>query len=69
MGLASGDDDKGFIRFSAEAKAIGAGTFFSIPGALIGGIIGSAKVKIPINGNHRTMKNQKGKLMDIMLLE
>ncbi len=69
IGLSSGNDTSGLQLFNAGETALIYGALLTIPGALIGGLIGVAKVKIPINGNHKTMKNQKGKLLDIMLLE
>lgn len=41
MGLASGDDESGFISFSAEEKAVIAGVGLGVIGALLGGIIGA----------------------------
>ena len=69
IGLASGDDKGGFISFTAEEKALAAGIFLTIPGAIIGALVGSAKVKIPINGKmdqyeRQRMKIQKYSLMD-----
>jgi len=46
--------------FSAETKALLYGAPLSITGALIGGLIGSIKITIPINGN---AKNQREKLL------
>lgn len=42
-GLASGDDKKGFIRFSAGEKAAGAGLTLGLLGGIIGGVVGSAQ--------------------------
>lgn len=58
IGLVSGDDEKGFLRFTAAEKALMAGALLALPGGVIGGIIGSSKVKIPINGNQRNYKIQ-----------
>ena len=68
LGFASGDDPSGFISFSAEAKALGAGLALSIPGAIIGGIIGyNAKIKIPIKGSQQAYDRQKEKLKKYQL--
>ena len=59
-GFADGDDRGDFEFFTAEEKAILGGIVLAIPGALIGGVIGAAKIKIPINGD---VMNQKEKLL------
>ena len=62
LGYLSGDSDRGIIR-AAEDKALVLGIALSIPGAIIGGIIGhNTKIKIPINGNQKTYERQKEKL-------
>lgn len=58
-GLVSGDDEPGWFSFTAEEKAVILGVLGTAPGAIIGGIVGSAKVKIPIKGNYEKYKNQK----------
>jgi len=75
IGLSAGDDDcidnpGSFDIFcrTAEEKAIGTGILLAIPGALIGGIIGSMKIKIPINGNHKTFRRKKGELQNFRIL-
>jgi hypothetical protein len=40
MGLASGDDKEGFIRFSAKDKAVIFGMFFGLTGGCLGGVGG-----------------------------
>ncbi len=40
IGFASGDDTRGFIRFSAGEKAIGLGGFFGFIGGIVGLIVG-----------------------------
>ena len=57
-GLAAGDDSEGWIRFTAGQKALVSGVALALPGALIGGMIGAAKIKIPINGNKMTQKQK-----------
>jgi len=42
IGLASGDDQTGFIRFSAGEKALVGGLFTGIIGSIIGAVIGGA---------------------------
>ena len=61
-GFVSGDDDPGFLAFSAKEKAI----LLSIPGTFLGGIIGgiagSATFKINLNGNSELNSDQIYKL-------
>ncbi len=64
IGLASGDDKGYLINFTAGEKGLLAGTLLTIPGAIIGGLLGSIKIKIPINGNTH---NQKAKLLKYKL--
>lgn len=69
IGLADGDDNcDGFLGnlfcHTAEEKAVIYGTGLAIPFALIGGIINTRKIKISINGNHDTYKQQKMKLLE-----
>jgi len=40
IGFASGSDSKGFVRFSAEEKALGLGGFFGFIGGIVGLIAG-----------------------------
>ena len=53
IGLLSGDDlgNPCFICFTAEEKALMNGAGLVIPGAIIGGWIGSVKKKTVINGD------------------
>ncbi len=64
-GYADGDDKKGFFR-SREDKALMSGVALMVPGAIIGGIIGSVKIKIPFNGNAMKQRDEllKYKLSD-----
>jgi hypothetical protein len=41
-GLVSGDDQSGFIRFTADEKALIGGVFFGMAGSLVGTVIGAA---------------------------
>ena len=65
VGLISGDDPPcssgGLIcfRFSAEEKAIMAGVSLAVCGAGIGALIGSIKIKIPINGSSKKYSKNK----------
>jgi hypothetical protein len=59
VGLVSGDDEPGWFSFTAEEKAVILGVLGTAPGLFIGGIVGSAKVKIPIKGNYENYKSQK----------
>ncbi len=51
IGLISGDDDPGIVIFTAERKALMAGGTLAVVGAGVGAIVGSIKIKIPINGD------------------
>ncbi len=60
IGVASGDDNPNdFISFSAQDKAVILGAFFAIPGTIIGGIIGSKKIKIPIRNKEQNYARQR----------
>lgn len=59
LGLVSGDDQGGFIIFKAEEKALIFGAFFAIPGTIIGGILGTKKIKIPIKNKHQNYVQKK----------
>ncbi|MFT5385023.1 MAG: hypothetical protein ACI81W_002426 [Saprospiraceae bacterium] len=50
-------------------KVLLRGLPLGLTGALLGGIAGLAKIKIPINGNHRTMKIRKGELLEFRILD
>jgi hypothetical protein len=50
--------------YSAGEKAVIGGVGGGAWGILIGGIVGSVKIKIPINGNQKTFKNRKGDLFE-----
>ena len=67
LGLSSEDDRRGIVSFTKEQKALMGGVVLSVPGAIIGAIIGSLKVKIPINGNRTTFKNRKKDLRNFMI--
>jgi hypothetical protein len=65
LGLSEGDDEDCFIFCqTAEQKAGTYGILLAIPSAIIGGVIGSVRIKIPINGNSR---NEKEKLLKYKL--
>lgn len=75
VGLVSGDDpcvaNPGFLDilcFTAEEKALSTGMLLAIPGSLIGGLVGKAKVKIPINGNQNTYTRQRDKLENLKVI-
>lgn len=67
IGLASGDDENCFICYSPGEKALMLGTLLAIPGGLVGGIVGSLKVKIPINGNKETYGQRKRDLEEYLI--
>lgn len=60
IGYASGDDDN--HGFTKRDKAFILGWLCILPGAVIGGIIGSVKVTIPIYGSQNNYKNQKARM-------
>ena len=71
LGYAGGDDKKSSssgldfnfnFTSSAEAKAVVGGVAGSFFGALIGLAVGSAKIKVPINGNQKSFTRQKENL-------
>lgn len=70
IGLISGDDPpctSGSLicfRFTAEEKALGTGVPLAVGGAGIGSLIGSIKVKIPINGSINSYNRNKNKLRE-----
>ena len=59
IGYAQGDDTPGIMSFTATDKAILGGFLGVLPGTLIGGLIGSIKIKIPINGNFENFNKKK----------
>ena len=62
IGIAQGDDPPGIFSFSASTKGLVLGAVSILPGALIGGIIGTAKVKIPIYGSQKNYNAQRAQL-------
>ena len=62
LGIISGNDPPGTVSLSRDQKGIFYGIAFTLPGALIGGIIGSSKVNVPINGNQKNYNSQRTKL-------
>jgi hypothetical protein len=58
IGLSRGDDED----LTAEQKAIRGGITLGIPGALVGMLIGSVKIVIPIETNIGSYKTQRNKL-------
>lgn len=60
LGLAKGDDDSSdFFSFTAEENAILFGILLTPPGAILGAILGSKKIKIPIDGDINSYNRQK----------
>lgn len=60
LGLSFGDDPESeFISFKAEDKAVIMGILFAIPGTIIGGIIGTKKIIIPIKNKQENYLKQK----------
>jgi len=62
IGLISGDDYSSIFGFTAEQKAIIGGVGLGAIGALTGAIVGSIKIKIPINGSMENYNRKKKKL-------
>ena len=66
LGLAEGDDAESsgwnFFSMTAEEKALGYGVLLAVPGSILGGLIGSTKIKIPLNRNLDTYQAQREKL-------
>lgn len=58
-GYSSGDDEPGFLSFSAEEKSIVSGTLALPIGAGIGAIIGVVKRKFPIEGDLENYKKYR----------
>lgn len=60
IGIVDGDDPSGtWFALSAEEKAIIAGVPLAVCGAGIGALIGSIKIKIPINGSSEKYRKNK----------
>ena len=59
IGLARGDD----AESSAAEKAMIGGVSLAIPGALVGMLVGSVKISIPIEGSLLNFKNKKKELL------
>ena len=58
IGILSGDDDPGWFSSTKEEKA-GIGALFLTPiGAVIGGLVGTKRITIPIDGSTETYKAQ-----------
>lgn len=63
IGFMSGNDPPGtFIAFSASDKAIVLGTLLAIPGVAIGAILGTSRIKIPIENKQSKYVEQKKRL-------
>jgi len=63
IGLNKGDDPPGWgLTFSARDKAKIYGIPMAIGGTVIGGLVGSIRIKIPINGNIDKFNRNKSRL-------
>lgn len=67
-GYSSGDDEPGFIAFSAEDKAVFSGTMALPIGAGVGAIIGVVKKKFLIEGDVGNYKKYRTELNKYILL-
>jgi len=61
-GLVSGDDESGWVRFTGPQKGLMMSPPIGLLGGIIGAAIGSAKIRIPINGNKDTYRSRKSEL-------
>ena len=67
-GLYDGDDEEDCaVCSTAKEKATFYGSVLSVPVALIGGIMGSGKIRIQINGDQNTYDSQKEVLLKYKL--
>lgn len=66
IGASQGDDPPCqyicIFQMTAGEKALFNGTLCTIPGAIIGALIGGIKIKIPINGSIQTFNKNKERL-------
>jgi hypothetical protein len=62
IGLISGDDSPGILSFSAKEKALLYGIPLAVGGTGVGELIGSIKIKIPINGSMDKFNRNKSRL-------
>jgi hypothetical protein len=62
IGLMSEDDTEGLIRFTKNEKFWISSISLGTHGMIIGAIIGSAKIKIPINGRKKRFIEEREKL-------
>jgi len=68
IGLTSAKDNNVW-ELSAGERAVVLGIPMMIPGAILGALIGSAKVKIPINGKMDHYEKQRIKINKYSLVE
>jgi len=67
IGSPSGDDNSAsFYSLTAQYKIRYRDITLTVPSVLIGGIVGEALVKIPINRSQKDYKRQRDKLQKIM---
>lgn len=80
IGLIAGDDDceseVGLASFfchafatTAEQKALSTGAFLGVTGGLVGAVVGSIKIKIPINGTPDNFASNRKRLMRLSINE
>jgi hypothetical protein len=62
IGLATGADSNTWPYFTTEEQTLIAGTLLAIPGAIVGAVVGTMKIKVPISGNQDNYIKQKEKL-------
>ena len=62
IGLISGDDPPGFLSFSAGEKALMYGFPMAIGGTGLGELVGSIRIRIPINGSIKIFHENNSRL-------
>ncbi|MEM1321753.1 MAG: hypothetical protein AAGG75_15955 [Bacteroidota bacterium] len=58
-GLIDGDDKEGWFALTKEQKAVGFGIAFAVPGAVIGGVIGAFRIRIPLGSQTAYRKGKR----------
>lgn len=69
LGFANIPDYGIFETMPPEQNALAGGILFSIPGSIMGGIIGTSKLKIRINRNQDHYQQQKDKISSYAIIQ